>query len=922
MGALDMSRGGASNGVVDSHNQDAHASSSSKQSSANTSVTTSPQPSRDSSPIRPPQRSSSALSRASLSSGPRSRKNSYQDQSPSRLSRSTVPSPAAIQRSLSSNTTPALVPSSQEPVNTKQPQKSPLPVEQVKDTPRWPIPPRLRSPPPVIGRQNLGPPSRQETPSINVQRATPSPQLEPQSQSQGLVSDSDTDDVSLHSGMRTPARGGAPSASMLETVQEVSLPNSPRHGAAALEQVTESLLSEAAARGDPVELSANKGKNRPSLAATPNESGSENGGTSSRRSMSVAPPPLLSRQSSSNTVKLNGGKGKSSEGSIQQMTVETETVTSVPQVSLAPGNSVQGSQTSLRTKPSSETIRPKKEKKEKKKTRKQTTVPQGAGEHDPEFHNVNVQHCASGSTLLRHPSGHPSGQDMLSSDPNSPSQSMFFAFKNSLGLPATISNALTRLRTASSKADIFEAKIASAIDETNTSDSEETFVYDSNPPDTERRHGRFHSRTPSATSMMSQADRPGMRSIHAVMENPGPSHGMTVKKGMKFVNTSNSNMTDGVPGDDDGRGTGRSIAGATRGTSRHHHVNNWRRNNGNSHASLFDSDGPFPNVVRQKLNTGSASRNSSAGPPSPRQSHTRGVRAKRSMQMANDIDLDDSARAADDERTPLLNTSSIRSSASRRNNPKRPPIRHLEAQTYHQNPSILTRFASCLVLTIMILLVVTGAIGFMFATSQPLTDIKLTKIDNVVASEQELMLDVTVKAHNPNVVVVAIESADIEVFAKSPHAGTDSEWWRYPHGPPEAGSLTARRGQGADFEVIDDRLEDSPKDDNAPNMRLGAILEFDSPLSFEGSFFHGGISVSTGSVRLQKPGNNTAGGTERWERILDDDFDLILKGVLKYSLPLSQRIRSVAVTGRTTVKSNAATDPSLRPNGTDFSANV
>ena len=208
----------------------------------------------------------------------------------------------------------------------------------------------------------------------------------------------------------------------------------------------------------------------------------------------------------------------------------------------------------------------------------------------------------------------------------------------------------------------------------------------------------------------------------------------------------------------------------------------------------------------------------------------------------------------------------------------------------------------------MLLLVITGAIGFMFATSQPLTDIKLVKISNVLASEQELMMDVSVKAHNPNVVVVMVDSADLEIFAKSPHAGTDSDWWRHPDG-----------NFGDDFGTLDDPIEDPPNDDTSPNMRLGNILAFDSPLSYEGSFFQSGISVSTGSLRLTRPGNDTTSGSERWERIISDEFTLIIKGVLKYTLPLSQRVRSVSIAGRTTVKPNSANDPTLAPpNGTEI----
>jgi hypothetical protein len=107
-------------------------------------------------------------------------------------------------------------------------------------------------------------------------------------------------------------------------------------------------------------------------------------------------------------------------------------------------------------------------------------------------------------------------------------------------------------------------------------------------------------------------------------------------------------------------------------------------------------------------------------------------------------------------------------------------------------------------------------------------------------------------------------------------------------------------------------------DDSAPNMRLGTITGFESALSFEGSFFHKGISYSSGEVRLKNPGNGTYGGPERWERIMEDEFTLILKGVLKYTLPLSQRVRTATISGKTTVKPNAANDPPADPpaNGT------
>lgn len=707
-------------------------------------------------------------------------------------------------------------------------------LETSRETPRWPISPRLKSPPPYLNKPAIGPSTRRndnEPPSINLQRATPSPQVDGASQP---ASDNEVDDPHLRPGTRTPARGPSSGPSALETVQEVSQPNSPPPGLeAAIEKLQETVAAQALSQDGNTEKNAYK-TTKTEQSSQNGESGSDSGSVkmSTRRSSAQAPPLLHSRQSS--TALKFGNRGQTTgESSSRNMTVETEEVKNMQKISLVPNVGAQGGNTSLRTKASNETIKPKKEK--KKHSRKPAAVASG---------------------------------------------------------------------TASSKADIFEAKVASAVEEANSSDSDETFVYDSNPPDVSERPRRFHSRTPSAASMVSQADRNGMRSIHSVLETGAPN--VLVKKSMKFVNTFNNNAADNPLGDDDSRGTGRSNAGSGRGTGRHHHPGGrWGRNNPN-YLSLFDNESPFQNAPRSKF-TGNNSRQFS-NPPSPRFATSRGwiSHNKRQAQLSSGYDMDDTT-GADDESTPLMPSGTVRSARSGRG--RRTPLlnRNVEAQTYRRRASFLNRFASCLVLTVMLLLVTTGAIGFMFATSQPLTDIKLVKISNVLASEQELMLDISVKAHNPNVVVVMVDSADLEIFAKSPHAGTDSDWWRHPDGDfPD------------DFGILDDPIDDPPNDDvTSPNMRLGSILEFDSPLSYEGSFFQSGISVSTGSLRLSLPGNDTTSGSERWERIISDDFTLIIKGVLKYTLPLSQRVRSASIDGKTTVKPNSANNPTLPSNGTD-----
>lgn len=693
-----------------------------------------------------------------------------------------------------------------------------------------------------------------------------------------LPSDTESEDALAPSGVRTPQRGPSNGPSALETVQEVSQPNSPGHGAS-----LNSALDVLARSAEVLEASAaqqNSWTDEPnSLQSSQHvESGSDSGSqrAEKRRSVSAAPPQLHSQQSSS-ALKL-GTKGQPGEGS-GHMTVEEEKVTGLPQMTLKPiERGTQGSNGSLRAKPSTETIRPKKEK--KKNVRKPAPVATG---------------------------------------------------------------------TVSSKADIFEAKVASAVEENDSSDSDETFVYDSNPPDVSDRPRRYHhSRTPSATSMASQADRNGLRSLHGLTDSHTATSG---PKKNKFVNTFNGLGTENPPlMEDDNRSARGSNAGSARGSSRHHHhVGRWLRNSGN-HTSLFDNESPFPGTTRTRFST-SVPRQAS-NPPSPRlpnssntpgdnktsdggingtsisnstltangNSHINGTNStagrqwasqpKRIPRVASIYNMDDTP-GADDEHTPLLLSGTVRSARSRGNRRGHGGARNIESQTYRQRPSFLNRFASCLVLTIMLLLVITGAIGFMFATSQPLMELEIIKIENVLASEQELMMDIQVRAHNPNVVVVMVDSADLEVFAKSPHAGKDSEWWRDPSGIAGADGVQATGGK------VKPPTE-PPLDETDPNMRLGNIHHFDSPLTFEGSFFRTGISTSSGELRLARPGNSTERGSERWERILEHNFTLILQGTLKYQLPLSSKQRSVIVSGSARVLPNSADHPAPLPNSTSI----
>lgn len=210
--------------------------------------------------------------------------------------------------------------------------------------------------------------------------------------------------IFVASGMRTPVRGPSVSAPTLETVQESIVPSTPSIGATKShhggkggsddrpESIAEDSMEEHLAKGT---------KTRP-------ESGSESGGNKStatsreskevRRPANSAKPPIMHPKKS--ITQLHPAKTKSvSEGTAKNMTVETETVSTIPQVALgggavertASGRAETGG--SLRLKPSNETIRPRKEK--KKVMRKTPSISSGTGRFPfiswEEFHQHQMQ---------------------------------------------------------------------------------------------------------------------------------------------------------------------------------------------------------------------------------------------------------------------------------------------------------------------------------------------------------------------------------------------------------------------------------------------------------------------------------------------------------------------------------------------------
>ncbi|KAK8242458.1 vacuolar segregation subunit 7-domain-containing protein [Phyllosticta capitalensis] len=852
--------------------------------SAPPSAMSSPVQSRDTSPARQPSTSSISSSRPSLHTtsshppppqpamaGParkvaRSRKNSHtNDVSPHRGATSTsltgtgtTPSAAAIQRALASASTPQLQPpAAADASRVQRPAKSNSAGASGDSTPHWPVSPRIKSPPPSANthsrrnslrgqpapsqlppRRPDGPVATQSAPNIVVE-STDSPPQSRHGRNDTQPSDSEDPETMSRRGTLRGQGGSAPS---LETVQESSLPATPGFD---LLNVQSANASSKQPSSDETVVAAPTDAAK-AQEAKARESGSESGSNNKhedrgrstvekKTTHSPRPAGLPSRNSFTGLVP---GKTRSITEPSKNMTVETETVRSVPQgvIGQPPGGAVQGRgepSGTLRLKPSNETIRPKKEK--RKTVRKAPSITSG---------------------------------------------------------------------TASSKADIFEAKVASAVDEADSSDSDETFVYESNPPDTHPRPSRHHSRTPSATSMASIVDHPrgGLRAIPGVVEGHRSVAG---KRSMKFANNPYNNTNADEDGNDRYDGTIRGNHSRSSGSHSgfHHHIGRFGRN---SNISNHLDDGAKSAHSKNRSVSGYTSRHGSqpGSPKFPAHSSRPSGHSHRKMGELSQYDMD--GEGADDERTPLMGTVQRprhRAMRSRASSNLRPYERYESRRR-----GCLRRFAGCFVLTIMVLLLAFGAVGFLFATTKPLYRVQVKEIQNVLASEQEIMLDLLVEAINPNIVSVSVEDMDVNIFAKSKHVGSEKFWREHPDGgslgpiiEPVAPVQMRRRSASAQSRKHEKRDDDpaDPIEDpegDSQTMLLGRIFHFDSPLNFDGDPLKRRPHYSIGELRLQKPGNKTeAGGTERWERVIQYPFELIVRGVLKYQLPLSSSTHTAPI---------------------------
>ncbi|QPG75724.1 hypothetical protein FOA43_003084 [Brettanomyces nanus] len=207
----------------------------------------------------------------------------------------------------------------------------------------------------------------------------------------------------------------------------------------------------------------------------------------------------------------------------------------------------------------------------------------------------------------------------------------------------------------------------------------------------------------------------------------------------------------------------------------------------------------------------------------------------------------------------------------------------------------------CYTIGLIFLLLSVGFIGgFILATSKELQSTKVTSIRDILISDEEFVFNIEIESFNPGVMPVSIYDVQLDVFAKTQYV-------------VDAYTYTVK-----------DAKKNKPKEKEKPysTILLGSMKELDIPLRFQGgcftrqkdssltemkimnpcSFDDDDKNGDGDNMRINKPEEPPSGSppdirepSRKWLNISRNPFDLIVRGVLNYQLPVSSSNKTVAI---------------------------
>jgi len=481
-----------------------------------------------------------------------------------------------------------------------------------------------------------------------------------------------------------------------------------------------------------------------------------------------------------------------------------------------------------------------------------------------------------------------------------------------------------------SKADFFAAKVADAVDEHDSTSGDETFVYDTaqqnHPPQTNYSDTlrRPYVRSTSDVSFYSQHNQPSS-------SNLGPASGYSQHPSSPYfgddsnyesdadsyaeTNTTNANINNNNNNGKTNTSQNSNISPFRAPGMRQmvvpkydqgEHANNPASiNNSARQRSEFYDDGHwFPGhqtVSSQHSNQNLGSRGYAANrasfmnhqrrssrnrsDTSPQRDPNDSIRAKHSylqrwrVPAQSSSQLEDvqsqSAGTEDDERSSLLRgrpslynyhsslsangrrwNAQVGLNPSNRENDSGSPQDYSPSEItsftkFHSGVSMTTRIVICVVLVLILILSMLLVGGIVLAAGQPLSDFDVVSLSDVLVSDRELVFSLVTRARNPGIFSRSVYHSELDVFATTAHAK------KLSHG-----------------------VQPINMDSTTRTVLLGNVSKLESPMIFEGGF-SSKTQWHTAAAKLVNPLGNK---TELWTEISGHDFDLTVKGVLKYKV--------------------------------------
>ncbi|KAL6944449.1 hypothetical protein ACO0RG_001186 [Hanseniaspora osmophila] len=157
------------------------------------------------------------------------------------------------------------------------------------------------------------------------------------------------------------------------------------------------------------------------------------------------------------------------------------------------------------------------------------------------------------------------------------------------------------------------------------------------------------------------------------------------------------------------------------------------------------------------------------------------------------------------------------------------------------------------------LLVLGFICGFFLASNKDLQSFDLSKIDNILSTNDELLFDIIAVALNAGLFTISISDVELDIFAESKYTSSipddDNDGGENLNVPSKAfPSWTTASALDKNMNKYKERAYDDVDSEPWETILLGTVYSLEEPLQFRGTFFKRDFDISGSSIKLKNPG--------------------------------------------------------------------